>query len=130
MVEWKTKISYIAKVYSENPMKINFEIYKIIKTNNLTMKTITTDNGIEFEKNGLLAKWVNCKAYYCEPYASYQCDSNENFNGLIRRWYKKVFDFTLLSDEDIIEMQNKINNMSRKALGYKSSFEVNQYYIN
>lgn len=130
MVERKTRIGYIAKVYSKNPMKINSEIYKIIKENNLIVKTITMDNGIEFSKIGLLAKWIKCKVYYCEPYASYQRGSNENFNGLIRRWYKKGFDFTLLSDKDIRETQNKINNMPRKILGYKSSFEVNQYYIN
>ncbi len=38
MVKWKTIICYIAKVYSENQMKIDSEIYKIIKTNNLTIK--------------------------------------------------------------------------------------------
>ena len=49
-------------------MKVNLDIYKLIKENNLDVKTITTDNEMEFAKIGLLAYWIDYIIYYCEPY--------------------------------------------------------------
>ena len=60
-----------------------------LEENKLYVRSITSDNGLEFQRLGVLAKLLNFKAYYCEPYASYQRGSNENVNGLVRRWFKK-----------------------------------------
>lgn len=53
-------------------MKLNSSVYQLIKKNNLKVKSITIYNGIEFSQIGLLAKWINCYIYFCEPYVSYQ----------------------------------------------------------
>ncbi|SYV90250.1 transposase, partial [Metamycoplasma alkalescens] len=60
-------------------MTINATLKNLIKNNNLYVKTITIDNGIEFEKIGILAKWLNIKIYRAEPYSSFQRGSNENW---------------------------------------------------
>ncbi|BAC44324.1 transposase for IS1630-like insertion sequence element [Malacoplasma penetrans HF-2] len=125
MVERKTRNSFITKVENKNPFTINSAIKSLVNKNNLHVKTITIDNGIEFSKIGIAAYWIKCKVYYCEPYASYQRGSNENVNGLIRRVYKKGTDFSLLSDAEINNLQNKINRMPRKMFNYMSS---DQYY--
>lgn len=125
--ERKTRILFISRIKSKNPMKINSCLYKLIKENNLKVKTIITDNGIEFEKIGLLANWIDCQVYYCEPYASYQKGSNEHLNGIIRRFYKKGFDFSTITDFDINDMQNKINHMSREIFSWKSSYDMYEY---
>lgn len=70
-------------------MKCNSAIYKIIKENNFIFKSITIDNGIEFEKIGLLAYCVGCLIYFCQPYVSYQRVNNKNINVLIRKERKK-----------------------------------------
>ena len=57
------------------------------------MKSIAIDNVIEFSKIGLLAKWIKCHVYFCEPYTSYQRGSNKHVNGIIRRFWKKRTDF-------------------------------------
>ncbi|MGL4950763.1 MAG: IS30 family transposase [Mycoplasma sp.] len=123
LTERKTRETYISKIYSKNPMKCNSEIYKLIKKNNLQVNSITCDNGIEFEKIGLLANWLDCMIYFCEPYASYQRGSNEHANGIIRRWYKKGTNFSEVTDQEIIELQNTINNMPRKIFNWLSSSE-------
>ena len=69
--ERKSRKLFIKRVKSKNPMKINSIIKSIIDENHLHMTTITVDNGIEFQKIGLLAYWVKCKVYFCEPYALY-----------------------------------------------------------
>lgn len=119
--ERKTRMTFIKRVETKNPMKCNSIIYKLIKENNLNVKTITVDNGIEFEKIGLLANWINAYIFFCEPYASYQRGSNENANGLIRRHWKKGTDFSLVSDDEINWIQETINNMPREIFNWKSS---------
>ena len=64
---------------------------------------------------------LNFNVYYCEPYASYQRESNENTNGLVRSWYKKGTNFNEVSDQEIYELQEGINNMQCKILEWKSS---------
>lgn len=116
--------TFITKIKSKNPMKTNSAIYKVFKENNVKPKSITIDNGLEFQKIGILASWLRCKVYYCEPYASYQRGSNENVNGLIRRQYKKGTDFNLITDEEIIRLQDKINSMPREMFNWLSSDDV------
>lgn len=125
LTERKTRIGYIVRIKSKNPHKINSSLYKLVKENSLLIKSITIDNGIEFEKIGLVGKWLNCKIYVCEPYASYQRGTNENFNGLVRRTFKKGTDFSLITDDEIKNVQNRINNMPRKIFNWKSSNEIN-----
>ena len=98
-------------------------INKLVETNKLYVRSITSDNGFEFDKIGIWAIWLNCKVYYCNPYVSYQRGSNENINGLVRRLYKKGTNFNEISDQEIYELQEKINNMPRKILVWKSSNE-------
>ena len=43
---------------------------------------------------------------------------------IIRRYFKKGKLVEDLSDEDILNIARKINNMPRKALGYKTPLEV------
>ena len=78
-------------------------IKKLVKTNKLYVRSITPDNCFEFDKIGIFAKWLNCKVYYCNPYASCQKSSNENINGLVRRIYKKGINFNEISDQEIYE---------------------------
>ena len=93
------------------------------------MKTILFDNGVEFSKFDEMMQSNNGKGkrfqiYFAHPYASYERECNENKNRLIRRYFKKGTLVENLTDEDILNIARKINNMPRKALGYKISLEV------
>jgi len=67
---------------------------------------------------------LNVGFYFCEPYSSWLRGLNENTNGLIRRYIPKKTDFTTISDKEIIQIQNDLNNRPRKTLGYKTPAEV------
>lgn len=94
------------------------------------MTSILFDNGVEFSKFEEMMKSVKNKdekrfqVYFAHPYASYERGCNENKNRMIRRYFKKGKLVENLSDEDIINIARKINNMPRKALGYKTPLEV------
>lgn len=94
------------------------------------MTSILFDNGVEFSKFEEMMKSVKNKdekrfqVYFAHPYASYERGCNENKNRMIRRYFKKGKLVENLSDEDIINIARKINNMPRKELGYRTPLEV------
>lgn len=122
--ERKTRMLFIAFIPSKNPWKINSLIKSMVEKNNLYVKSITFDNGLEFEKIGILAKWLNIDIYQCDPYASFQRGSNENLNGIIRRFLPKGENLNKYSKEQLNEIANRINKMPRKMFNGKSSYEM------
>ena len=94
------------------------------------IESLLLDNGIEFSKIEEMMKSVKDSSkkrfqiYFTHPYASYERGCNENKNRLIRRYFKKGKLVESLTDEDILNIERKINNMPRKALGYKTPLEV------
>lgn len=94
------------------------------------IESLLLDNGIEFSKIEEMMKSVKeenrkrFQVYFTHPYASYERGCNENKNRIIRRYFKKGKLVESLSDEDILNIARKINNMPRKTLGYKTPLEV------
>ena len=87
-----------------------------------TFKTITTDNGGEFLDFENLEK--SCKTdekrfkmYFAHPYCSWERGSNENANGIIRRFFPKGTDFSKISIKKIQAVEDWINNYPRRILG-------------
>ena len=94
------------------------------------IESLLLDNGVEFSKIEEMMMSVQdsnkkrFQVYFAHPYASYERGCNENKNRMIRRYFKKGKLVEDLSDEDILNIARKINNMPRKALGYKTPLEV------
>ena len=93
------------RVKSKNPLKINFVIKQIVNENHLYIRTITVDNGIEFQKIGFLAYWFKCKVYFCEPYPSYQGESNKNIDWMVCKMHKKDTNFNEITDVQLCILQ-------------------------
>ena len=50
--------------------------------------------------------------------------TNEHTNGLIRQYLPKKTDFTQISKEDVIIIQERLNHRPRKVLNYRTPYEV------
>lgn len=91
-------------------------------------KTITADNGSEFKDAiGMSLELKNgkkVKIYYAHAYHSWERGSNENFNRMIRRYYPKGTDFTIIKNKELQEVINRINNYPRKQFGFKTSLDL------
>jgi len=89
-----------------------------------TMRRSTTlDNGKENHLHYQLSE-LTMQTYFCDPYSSWQKGSNENHNGLLRRYLPKGTDFKTLTEEDLQDMVYEINNRPRKVLGFRTAQEV------
>jgi IS30 family transposase len=88
------------------------------------IKTFTSDNGHEFANFKELEKQFDIQQYFAFPHHPWERGSNENTNGLIRQYFPKGTDFNLVTDEELLNVQNKLNNRPRKCLGYKTPLQV------
>lgn len=59
-----------------------------------------------------------------DPYSSWQRGTNENTNGLVRQYFPKKTDFSVLSDEDVQRVADRLNNRPRKCLAFRTPNEV------
>ena len=63
------------------------------------------------------------KVYYTHPYAPWERGMNEKQNALVRYSILKGTDMTNLSEEDVQRVEDWINTLARKILGYETPQE-------
>lgn len=125
LVERKTRFVYILKLESKTSASVTKEIAK--KMNRLKpqlRRTMTHDNGMEMANHKWLENNTGMNIYFANPYSSWERGTNENTNGLIRRFFPKKTDFSNVSKEQLPEAQNKLNNRPRKVLGFLTPNEM------
>ena len=89
------------------------------------VKTITFDNGKEFTNHkDLLPKSTTVKVYFCVAYSPWQKPLIEKANSMIHRIYPKNADIKQLTKVQLQTIENRLNNLPRKILGYLTSNEV------
>lgn len=93
-------------------------------------RTVTLDNGLENVKHQDLTKATGMDVYFADPYRSGQRGTNENTNGLLRRYLPKKTSFRGLSQGDLNDIVDEINNRPRKCLGYFKPAELFMSYTN
>lgn len=90
------------------------------------LKTITFDNGTEFAAHEHIANTLDVDVFFADPYSSFQRGTNENTNGLVRRFLPKGTDFRSVTQQQLDYITGQINNRPRKKLAYRTSNEVFQ----
>ena len=112
------------KVASKDSMALHWALSRYIIKKGLHIKSITSDNGTEFNLLGWTGKAHNFKIYKCHPYASWQRGSNENINKIVRRFIPKGKPIRFISQHSIDVIQNRINNMPREMFDYRSANDL------
>ena len=73
-----------------------------------------------------ISKALGIDFYFANPYSPWECGAYENLNGLIRQYIPKSTSFDEIIDENITEIQEKLNNRPRKRF----NFETPNYMFN
>lgn len=87
-------------------------------------KTLTRDRGKENMGYLALQDALGIECYFAHAYHSWERGSNENLNGLIRRFFPKRTDFRTITDDQIRQVEYLLNSRPRKRLGYKTPYQV------
>lgn len=96
---------------------------KISKIPKHIRKTMTFDNGGEFA-NHINYHLKGFKTYFCNAYSPWQKGLVEKINSMIHRIFPKDKDITKLTKQKLQKIENLLNNMPRKILGYKTPNQV------
>lgn len=124
-VERKSRFILSAKLESKSADDYNAATIRLFKKiPDSRIKTMTVDNGKEFAGFKQLEKQLNTKVYFAHPYCSYERGTNENANGLLRQYFPKGTDFNLVSQKEIDNAVERLNNRPRKCLNYRTPTEV------
>lgn len=87
-------------------------------------ETVTVDNGSENQYWRETEEDTGAKVYFAHPYSSWERGTNENTNGLVRRYFPKGTDFAAVSEEEVAAVEYALNTRPRKRLGWRTPLAV------
>lgn len=121
----------INKYKTGSVTKIFRKLYKILGYELFTklFEIVLTDNGWEFSKpediefdDNTGEKLIN--VFYCNPYSSWEKGGIERNHEFIRYIIPKGITFDQLTEKNVTDMMNNINNVKRKSMEYKTPYEI------
>jgi IS30 family transposase len=134
LTERKTRVEIVRKIPDRTAASVKVEIDKMERQmGTLNFRklflSITPDNGVEFSNAEALEKSILTKnqrttLFFSHPYSSFERGTNENHNGIIRRFIPKGSDIGLEKKSSIRKIQDWMNNYPRKILGGKTPREA------
>lgn len=126
LTERKTRKEIVRKIQNKTVKAVHRALKKLKKEIpyfNKVFKSITTDNGTEFSSLYKLGKRLGIDVYYAHPYSSWERGQNENGNKVIRRFIPKGQMVKNYTRGQIQEIENWMNSLYRKSLGWRTADE-------
>ena len=124
MVDRASKLTKLAICKSKEATPVTNALTRCLKPIMKFVLTLTADNGKEFAKHAKVSRKLKADFYFAKPYHSWERGLNEHTNGLVRQYFPKGTSFDMISNEDIIRVENLLNNRPRKILNFKTPIEV------
>lgn len=87
-------------------------------------KSLTYDQGKEMSEHQRFTIDTGIKVFFAHPSSPWERGTNENTNGLIRQYFPKGTDFTVVSESEIEKVQRLLNDRPRAVLKYLKPDEV------
>jgi len=130
IVERKSRYTLLIKLNDKKSKTVCVEFAKKLNKQPLLFKiSMTYDNGTEMAEHKFITQKTGMDIYFAHPYSSWERGTNENTNGLIRRFYPKKTDFNSVDQQDLDCLQDYLNNRPRKVLGYHTPKEIYHYEL-
>lgn len=129
-VERMSRMLFAQKVdtiTSEETSTVQMKIFSQLPVE--ARKSTTLDNGRENHFHMKLQETLAMMTFFADPYSSWQRGTNENTNGLLRRYLPKHTDFSTITQEDLDEIVLEINTKPKKVLQYATPLEVFTSYL-
>lgn len=102
----------------------------VTKLSQFVAHTITFDNGSEFSWHEQMTAALGIEVYFADPYSSWQRGANENSNRQLRAYLPKRADIRDLTQEDLDDIAEEMNNKPRRRLLWHTPNEVYDWLVN
>lgn len=91
--------------------------------------SLTADNGTEHMHHEKVSQTLGCSFFFADPYASWQRGANENVNMLLRGYLPKRMPIDDLTQEELDDIAEELNNRPRKRHGFRTPNEMYQLLL-
>ena len=86
--------------------------------------SVTHDNGAGFARHTRLRDGLGMDTYFADPYSSRRRGSNENRNGMIRRYLPKRSEIQMGMAGELREIVDEADNRPMRVLDYRTPAEA------
>lgn len=124
LTERKSRFTLLGKLPRRTAQAVRRQICKLLLPFKDKAHTLTSDHGKEFADHELIAETLHLQFYFAHPYAAWERGTNENTNGLLRKYFPKKSDFKAISNQKMYQAMSRLNFRPRKCLAFKTPFEV------
>jgi IS30 family transposase len=124
MVERGSKLVRLALVQESKSDTVARAIQCSLERDRQKVLTLTMDNGPEFAKHRTFGATLGADTFVAKPYHAWERGLNEHTNGLVRQYFPKSTDFTTISDDEVRNVEELLNNRPRAVLMFKTPLEV------
>jgi IS30 family transposase len=129
MVERTTAFMMMEKLeHGKNAKELTKVAVRLLTAYINSVHSITADNGSEFADHENIAKLLKTSFFFTHPYSSWEKGLIENTNKLIRQYIPKKSNFDEFNNQQIKQIQHKLNNRPRAKLNFYSPKEI--FYLN
>lgn len=123
LVERAAGIAKVVRLPHRTVRAVNRATIELIHHSGLPFKTITWDNGTEFHGYREIEQATGVRCFFAYPHHPWERGSNENFNGLVRQYFKKRKSLTSKRQSDCDQVAAKLNSRPRKRYGFKTPIQ-------
>ena len=123
IVDRHSKYAILELVPRATAHAVSEVIIRRLKHLHATVHTLTADNGKEFSDHAQVSKSLNALFYFAKPYHAWERGLNEHTNGLVRQYFPKGTNFTMLTQDQVMEVEKKLNNRPRFSLNFETPAE-------
>ena len=123
LVERATGFGLVVRLPHRTVRAVNRATVELLRASNLPFKTITWDNGTEFHGYKQIEAATGVQCFFAYPHHPWERGSNENFNGLIRQYFKKRKSLAGKRQADCDQVAAKLNSRPRKRYAFKTPIQ-------
>ena len=123
LVERASGFGVVIRLPHRTVRAVNRATIELIRSSGLPFKTITWDNGTEFHGYRQIEEATGVRCFFAYPHHPWERGSNENFNGLIRQYFRKGGSLAGKRQSDCDRVAAKLNSRPRKRYGFKTPIQ-------
>jgi len=120
LTERRSRLVLLGRVADRCADTVGRMMVRLLRPIRHRVLTITSDNGTEFAGHEAVARELEADFFFAHPYSAWERGTNENANGLVRRYFPKGTNFLNVSDAEVRHVMNRLNDRPRRILGCRT----------
>jgi len=125
LVERTTRTTILVPLTAKDAPSVRRAFAREMRTLPQQMRrSLTYDRGKEMAEHRLFTETTGIQVYFAHPQSPWERGTNENTNGLLRQFFPKRTDFSMVSRRQIKHVQTLMNGRPRKVLNWRTPSEA------